>query len=70
MEKKRYIIPQVSVMNMENLSIIATSNPNVVTSGGTGTGSTSSTLDMSQMSDGDEEDMIRSAERINFDDWE
>lgn len=69
MEKKRYIIPQVSVMNMENLSIIATSDPNVITTG-TGTGSTSSTLDMSQMSDGDEDDMMRSAERINFDDWE
>lgn len=67
MEKKRYIIPQVSVMNMENLSIIATSDPNVIT---TGTGGTSSNLDMSQMADGEEDDMMRSAERINFDDWE
>lgn len=69
MEKKRYIIPQVSVMNMENLSIIATSDPNVINSGN-GTGNSTSNFDTSTMVDGEEGDEMRSAGRIYFDDWE
>lgn len=53
---------------MENLSIIAASNPNVLNSGN-GTDTTTSNIDMSTIGDGEDGDDMRSAERIYFDDW-